>query len=289
MEFVRYITIYIAFDPTHKGVSCDILISLCLYFSKPLLHIIPIWCILKENELNEPSNFVISHMSSEKKDSEKKELTRLPIPLSRYVLYAAVTIVGLAADLYTKWLAFSKLGMPGEYVSTAPTESKMTSVWWLMDNTVGFQTSLNEGALFGMGQGMIPLFTVMSFLAIAFLIVWLTLFRGAQSRFITVIIGLMTAGILGNLYDRMGLHHLTWNYPGELHEVGQPVYAVRDWILVMIGDWPWPNFNIADSMLVVGVSLLFIATIFFPKLVENKQSSQNAVKKDIQNTENTEK
>jgi signal peptidase II len=145
-----------------------------------------------------------------------------------------------------------------------------------------------------MGQGLISLFAVTSILAIAFLIAWLTCFRGAQSRFVTVIAGMMTAGILGNLYDRMGLHHLIWNYPSELHEVGQPVYAVRDWILVMIGDWPWPNFNIADSLLVVGVSLLFIATFFFPQLIENpkteseKSSSSNAVEENIQNTKNRE-
>lgn len=220
--------------------------------------------------------------------SEKTDPTSSPIPLSRYALFAAVAVGGLAADLYTKWLVFAKLGMPGEYDTTTPTVSKMTHVWWLVDNLVGFQTSLNEGALFGMGQGMIPLFTVLSFLAIAFLAVWLIWFRGAQSRFVTVIAGMMTAGILGNLYDRMGLHHLIWNYSGELHEVGQPVYAVRDWILVMIGDWPWPNFNIADSMLVVGVSLLFIATIFCPKLIENEKASQNAVENNNQNTENTE-
>ena len=221
--------------------------------------------------------------------SDKQDLTPSPVPLSRYALFAAVAAGGLAADLYSKWLVFTKLGRPGEYVPTAPTTSKMTSVWWLLDNVVGFQTSLNEGALFGMGQGMIPLFTVMSFLAIGFLIIWLTWLRGAQSRFITVIAGMMTAGILGNLYDRLGLHHLIWNYPGELHEKGQPVYAVRDWILVMIGDWPWPNFNIADSLLVVGVSLLFIATIFCPKWIDVNKPSQNAVEKDAQKTADSQK
>jgi len=31
---------------------------------------------------------------------------------------------------------------------------------------------------------------------------------------------------------------------------------VRDWILVMIGPYPWPNFNLADAMLVCGAALL---------------------------------
>ena len=38
---------------------------------------------------------------------------------------------------------------------------------------------------------------------------------------------------------------------------GSPIYAVRDWILLQWNDaWRWPNFNIADSLLVVGAILL---------------------------------
>ena len=219
--------------------------------------------------------------------SENTPKISQPIPLSRYALYVVLAVGGLAADLYTKSLVFGKLGMPGEYVSTVESQSKMKSVWWFVDNVFGVQTSLNEGALFGMGQGQIPLFLVMSVLALAFIVVWLIWFKGIQSILLTVISAMFTAGILGNLYDRIGLHRLTWNYANDLHEVGEPVYAVRDWILVMIGDWPWPNFNIADSLMVSGVILLFIAMVFYPKLFENNnpgadnsQSPQQSVDSD---------
>ena len=49
---------------------------------------------------------------------------------------------------------------------------------------------------------------------------------------------------------------LVWDVAGPLHDVGDPVYAVRDWILVMIGSFHWPNFNVADSLLVCGAALL---------------------------------
>jgi signal peptidase II len=67
----------------------------------------------------------------------------------------------------------------------------------------------------------------------------------------------ITGGILGNLYDRLGL----WDHrglPPELH------HGVRDWILFV---WPevrlrifnpWPNFNLADSLLVCGAILLVL-------------------------------
>jgi signal peptidase II len=65
-------------------------------------------------------------------------------------------------------------------------------------------------------------------------------------------------GVLGNLYDRTGMPALDW---GRFHpdRAGEPVYAVRDYIL-LVWRWDdggrqritWPNFNIADSLLVCG-------------------------------------
>ncbi|MCL4191410.1 MAG: signal peptidase II [Thermoguttaceae bacterium] len=167
------------------------------------------------------------------------------VPLSRYLLYFSLAILGGLLDLTTKHLVFDWLGMPGE-----------RPVWWLIDGVVGFQTSLNEGALFGLGQGMAIIFSLLSIAAAAAILVWLFGCGAARDRLLTTALGLISAGILGNLYDRLGMHRLVWNYANRLHEVGEPVHAVRDWILVMIGSWPWPTFNLADSMLVCGAALL---------------------------------
>ncbi len=155
----------------------------------------------------------------------------------RYGLFFAIATAGVAADLATKSWAFRWLGMPGEH-----------GVFWLWQGRVGFQTSLNEGALFGIAQGGVPVFVALSMIAAVGILVWL--FRGGAARdlMLTVALACIMAGILGNLYDRLGL-------PGLVLD-GKPVHAVRDWILVMIFNRPWPNFNIADSMLVCGAILL---------------------------------
>jgi len=177
-------------------------------------------------------------------DPEKTPIARV-VPASRYLIFFSLAGLGVLLDLTTKSWIFDQLGMPGE----SPT-------WWLWEDVFGFQTSLNEGALFGMAQGWVVLFSVLSMVAVPGIVYWLFVARAAQDRLLTVAMGLVTPGILGNLYDRLGLPGLRWNYANALHSIGDPVHAVRDWILVMIGRWPWPTFNVADSLLVSGAILL---------------------------------
>ena len=165
------------------------------------------------------------------------------VSASRYVVFFAIALLGCAADLATKSWIFAEMGMPSG------------RVWWLWEGVAGFQTSLNEGALFGIGQGWVTLFATLSAVAAVGILVWLFYGGAARDWLLLVALACVMAGILGNLYDRLGLPGLTWptGHPSQ----GEPVYAVRDWILVMIGTWPWPTFNIADSLLVCGAGLLF--------------------------------
>ncbi len=92
-----------------------------------------------------------------------------------------------------------------------------------------------------MGQGMVPLFAAVSFLAIGAIGIWVLRGSGLKDLALTVALGMILGGILGNLYDRLGF----WGHPG-----------VRDWILFRYKTFTWPNFNIADSLLVCGAGLL---------------------------------
>lgn len=164
-------------------------------------------------------------------------------PLYRAVLFFSIVAVGCVADLVSKHLVFAQLGRPlGQRLEIIP------DVFYL-------ETSLNQGALFGIGQGMTFLFALLSILAALAILYWLFWAGAAESRLLTVTLALITAGILGNLYDRLGLPGLTWEEVTGGRLIG-PVYAVRDFLLVYIGKWPWPTFNIADSLLVCGAILL---------------------------------
>jgi signal peptidase II len=164
----------------------------------------------------------------------------------RILFFVVIAGIGIVADLGSKDMVFRKIGMPGTYRLVE--EPELAGIYWILGDVLGFQTSLNQGALFGMGQGQIFWLTLLSFVFLIGILIWV-IHSAWKSRFLIIVLGLIVAGIIGNLYDRLGLHGLHWGN-------GEPVYAVRDWILVMLGSYPWPNFNIADSMLVCGAILL---------------------------------
>jgi signal peptidase II len=167
------------------------------------------------------------------------------VPTSRYVLFCVIAGLGCAVDLWTKWWIFDYLGMPHEQPSL-----------WLIDEIFGFTTSLNEGALFGVGQGQGLIFSTLSVVAALGIFYWLFVAKAAQDALLTAALACVTGGIFGNLYDRLGLPGLRWNRDLQ-HRGGESVYAVRDWLHFKIDQLiDWPIFNVADSLLVCGAALL---------------------------------
>jgi len=159
------------------------------------------------------------------------------VPYNRHLTFLAIAATGCLTDLTTKHWVFARLGMPGG------------QVLWFWEPYFGLQTSTNEGALFGIGQGKVWLFAVASFIAVLAVVYWLFVVGAARDWLLTLALALVMGGVLGNLHDRLGL----WTVPDAPH---MRLYAVRDWILFQWRGWVWPNFNIADSLLVCGGALL---------------------------------
>lgn len=167
-----------------------------------------------------------------------------------WILFAAAGLLAAAADLLTKSWAFACLGMPGSGGRIV-----------LIDGMLSLETNLNEGALFGMGQGYGGFFAVVSAAALIGIAVMVA--RAADEVWLPLALGLIAGGIVGNLYDRLGLPGLNWHAP--LARRGEPVFAVRDWIHFAIeGVIDWPIFNLADASLVVGAGLLMLLAVRKP-------------------------
>ncbi len=172
----------------------------------------------------------------------------------RLLVFLTLAIGGLVADLWTKQSIFAWKGLPGEQ---AP--------YWIIEPYVGIETAVNMGAVFGLGQGYGWLFAILSIAAASGIVYWLFVLGGAKSLWITVSMGLIMGGILGNLYDRLAIPDLPAPHTG----------GVRDWILFRYGEYVWPNFNIADSVLVVGAIMLAIHTLWLDNSHFEKSNSEN--------------
>jgi signal peptidase II len=110
---------------------------------------------------------------------------------------------------------------------------------------------LNSGAAFSIfADSMSPGAVrkgLIAFSAVAALIVFAMLWRTGRSLNITTLaFALILGGAIGNLYDRVRL------------------YYVVDFLEVTIVHYHWPDFNIADSCIVIGACLLLLE-IFRPQ------------------------
>lgn len=188
-----------------------------------------------------PSASSVPANSSAIKSSAIDRVVGTSVPLNRYLIFASIAVLGCALDLFSKQAIFAWRGFPLVH--------ERQSIWWVWEPFVGVETAVNTGALFGFGGGWGRLFALLSIAAAIAIPTWLFYFRAGTSAWLTVALSCVMAGILGNLYDRLGL----WVEPGMPPEWNS---GVRDWILFRWQRWTWPNFNIADSLLVTGAVML---------------------------------
>ncbi len=183
-------------------------------------------------EIKKEANFARSNQ-----DQALLKRLALALPDSKaHLIFWSLAVVGLTLDLWTKWAVFNWLEYPGSYP--------------VINGFVQLVTALNNGAAFGMFAGNSYFLMGVSTLALI-VIVAVFLFGGNRQRLIHIALGFFAAGICGNLYDRIFNDGL-----------------VRDFIDVHYSNYHWPAFNVADSMLCIGVGLLIISTLF------TQQSSQ---------------
>ncbi len=174
------------------------------------------------------------------------------VPKNRIVIYGVLTSVCLAIDLWSKHAAFAEFPL-------------YTGTDWLLDGWVRFRlhTSLNKGALWGMGQGLASVFATLSVVAFVGILIWLFFRGGARSLWLTVSLAFVSGGTLGNLYDRLGV---------RIPDHEEPVQAVRDFLHFQFGgtiDKPgldWAIFNVADVCLVTGAIMLMIQSFQKPQV-----------------------
>jgi len=118
----------------------------------------------------------------------------------------------------------------------------------------GFMLSTNPGAAFGK-LGDMPYLLVGGRILAALFLGWLILRASPKKPWVAAAFVLILGGALGNLYDNLLL---------DLPHDGHPFGPVRDFIDVYFGfaDWHFPTFNVADSCISVGATILVVSGLF---------------------------
>ena len=144
-------------------------------------------------------------------------------------LVLAIVAVTIIVDQLTKFLVVKYMTL-GQSIS-------------VIDNFLYITSHRNAGAAWGIFQGKMMFFYLITLAVIAVVIVWMTRLDIKKDKWLMIALALILGGAVGNFIDRVLYQH------------------VVDFIDTYILGYDFPIFNIADSALCIGVVLMAIDAI----------------------------
>jgi len=170
------------------------------------------------------SDFVQGPAADAAVESQRSETPASSPPTILWFWLSAILI--LVADLVTKAIVADQLPIGGPHVEVLGDFFRLRHI-------------RNSGGLFGLFPGNAIYFAVVSGVAVA-VIVSVVYRSRDRDRLQQLALGLVLGGALGNLHDRIRFRE------------------VVDFLDVGVGAHRWPTFNVADSGVTVGVTILVI-------------------------------
>ena len=172
------------------------------------------------------------------------------VGLDRWILFWSIALGGTTFDLVTKSLIFARVGAPPSRPVT------------IIPRILELHTSQNTGALWGIGASLpysSQMFAGLSVIAAVVICYWLFVRGAASSAILTVALGLVMAGAIGNCYDRLAFGH------------------VRDFVHFHVDavGFDCAIFNFADNMLVAGSAALVLYALR-PEPISPSETSEPA-------------
>ncbi|WP_227935743.1 signal peptidase II [Alkalihalobacillus deserti] len=142
--------------------------------------------------------------------------------------YYFIALVVLIIDQISKWIIDTQMAI-GERIT-------------LIDHVLYFTSHRNKGAAFGILQGQMWFFYIITLIVIVGIVYYMQK-EAKNSALFGVSLALILGGAIGNFIDRL--------FRGE----------VVDFVDTYIFGYDFAIFNVADAALCIGVALLFIKMI----------------------------
>ena len=127
----------------------------------------------------------------------------------------------------------------------------------------------NKGGLFGVLQGSAVAFAVVTIVVVVVLVA-LEIGSGWRSWLVTITLGLLLGGAIGNFIDR-----IQFGYVVDFADIG-------------IGSWRFYIFNLADAAVTVSILLMILIWFLSPRLgvnVSAEEKADDAAQDDRRNAE----
>lgn len=144
-------------------------------------------------------------------------------------LVLSIVAVTIIFDQLTKFLVVKYMTL-GQSIS-------------VIDNFLYITSHRNEGAAWGILQGKMIFFYVVTLVVIGLVILWIRKLDIKKEKLLVIALSLILGGALGNFIDRVMYQH------------------VVDFINTYIFGYDFPIFNLADSALCIGVFLMAVDAI----------------------------
>ena len=172
-------------------------------------------------------------------------------------IFVVVAILGTGADLASKWWAFRSIAdapvriLRSEVLATTDLSTLIPSHEpdVVVPGVLELTLVLNSGAVFGLGAGARWFFVVFTVGAIAFVTWAFATQTRERDTMVHVSSGLLIAGGIGNLYDRL-LFACVRDFLHPLPHATIPFSSGR-------ALWPYVS-NIADAFLIIGIAGLLL-------------------------------
>ena len=158
-----------------------------------------------------------------------------PAARSRWALFGGLAALVILADQISKAWITANFKPVVSSIAPAGTDGGPTQV---LGDWVRIAVSHNDGGIFGLLGSSAFLLGLVSLVVIAFIVVYEARQGLISHPILTVALGLLLGGAVGNLIDRLRLSY------------------VVDWVDMGIKEWRFYTFNVADSSISIAIVLL---------------------------------
>ena len=169
----------------------------------------------------------------------------------RWTLFLALAVAVVLLDQLSKvWVDASfevasrdiPAGQPG-----GPTE--------VLGEYLRIAKTYNDGAIFGFLEAVAPIMALLTLMVIT-AITWYEWRHGASAGpLVTIGLGLLLGGAIGNLIDRIRLGH------------------VIDFVDMGLGSSRWYAWNVSDAAVFIGILVLFAAALLGDRAIPGRRSN----------------